>query len=51
MIFNPLSNEPENKKTSAKIKLFDTEFTKDFGADEIKTFVINGDNIKTDFLE
>lgn len=44
--------ESENKKTSAKIKLFDTEFTADFGANEIKTFVIDGANIKeTDFLE
>ena len=44
--------ESENKKTSVKIKLFDTEFTADFGANEIKTFIIDGANInETDFLE
>lgn len=44
--------ESENKKTSVKIKLFDTEFTADFGANEIKTFVIDGNAVKeTDFLE
>lgn len=44
--------EAENKKSSVKIKLFDTEFTADFGANEIKTFIVDGANIKeTDFLE
>ena len=44
--------EAENKKTTAKIKLFDTEFKAEFGANEIKTFVIDGKTItETDFLE
>lgn len=44
--------EAENKKTSAVIKLFDTEFTADFGANEIKTFIVDGKKVtETDFLE
>lgn len=44
--------EAENKKTSVKIKVFETEFTADFNANEIKTFVINSKTVKeTDFLE
>lgn len=44
--------EAENKKTSAKIRLFDTEFNADFRANEIKTFIIDGDTVnETNFLE
>ena len=44
--------ESENRKTKATISIFDTEFVADFGANDIKTFVIDGKNVReTDFLE
>lgn len=44
--------EADNKETSAKIKVFDTEFSASFGRNEIKTFIIDKENVKeTDFLE
>lgn len=44
--------EAENKKTLARIRLFDAEFTASFNPNEIKTFIISGGKAtETDFLE
>ena len=45
--------EAENKRTTAEIRLFGAKFTACFGANEIKTFVINEKNEvkETSFLE
>ena len=45
--------EAENKRTTAEIRLFGAKFTACFGANEIKTFVINEKNKvkETSFLE
>lgn len=44
--------EANNRETTVKIRVFDTEFDASFGRNEIKTFLIDGQEIsETDFLE